>query len=99
MAGERTFAAWLRTGLALMAGGLAAARLLTSVEPQWLVRVAGTIFVVMGGTIFVLGFRTYREVSQDLKEEDVETTSSWGLGLLTLMLIVVAVIVLILIYL
>jgi uncharacterized membrane protein YidH (DUF202 family) len=28
MAGERIFAAWIRTGLALVAGGLAAARLL-----------------------------------------------------------------------
>jgi putative membrane protein len=98
MAGERSFAAWIRTGLALVAAGLASARLLTSVEPQWLVRAMGTIFVAMGGTIFVLGFRTYLEVARNLKEEEVETTSSWFLGVLTIMLIAVAVLAPILIF-
>jgi len=98
MAGERTFAAWIRTGLALVAGGLASARLLSSVEPQWLVRAMGAIFVLMGGSIFVLGFRTYWEVAKDLTEEEIETTSAWFLGVLTLMLIVVAVLALILVF-
>ena len=48
MAGERTFAAWIRTGLALTVTGLASARLMTSVEPLWLVRVMGAIFGVLG---------------------------------------------------
>jgi uncharacterized membrane protein YidH (DUF202 family) len=89
-ANERTFAAWIGTGLALVAGGLASAKLLASVEPQWLVRVAGTIFV--------LDFRTYWEVTQDLKKEEVETTLTWFLRVLTLMLIVVAVIASVLIH-
>ena len=79
-------------------GGLASARLLTLVEPQWLVRVAGTIFVLLGCIIFLLGFRTYWEVIRDLKQEEVETTSTWFLRVLTLMLIIVAVIALVLIY-
>ena len=34
MAGERTFVAWLRTGMGLVAGGLAAARLLEQDRTQ-----------------------------------------------------------------
>jgi hypothetical protein len=34
MAGERTFVAWFRTGMALVAGGLAAARLLEQDRTQ-----------------------------------------------------------------
>jgi putative membrane protein len=55
MADERTFAAWIRTGLALVAAGLATTRLLTSVEPQWLVRAMGSILILLGGTLFFLG--------------------------------------------
>lgn len=97
MAGERTFAAWIRTGLALVAIGLASARLLTAVQPQWPVRTMGTIFVVLGGTIFVLGYRTYLEVIRDLREEEIETTSIWFVGVLTLALVVAAVLALVLI--
>jgi len=98
MAAERTFAAWVRTGLALVAGGLATARLLTSIEPGWLVRAMGVILIVLGGTIFALGFRTYRELSKDLKEEEIESTAAWFLGLMTLMLLLAAVFSLILVF-
>ena len=98
MAAERTFAAWLRTGLALVAGGLGMARLLTSIEPGWLVRAMGVILIVLGGTIFALGFRTYHELSQELKEEEIESTSVWFLGLMTLMLLLAAAFALILIF-
>ena len=98
MAAERTFAAWLRTGLALVAGGLATARLLTSIEPAWLVRAMGVILIVLGGTIFALGFRTYREMSQDLKEEEIESTSVWFLGLMTLVLLLAAAVALVMVF-
>ena len=98
MAAERTFAAWLRTGLTLVAGGLATARLLTSIEPGWLVRAMGVILIVLGGTIFALGFRTYRELSKEMKEEEIESTSVWFLGLMTLMLLLAAVFALILVF-
>jgi putative membrane protein len=99
MAAERTFAAWIRTGLALVAAGLASTRLLTSVEPQWLVRTMGIICILLGGTIFALGFRTYWDVGQDIKGEEVEATSAWFLGLLTLMLLVAAGLALVLVFL
>jgi putative membrane protein len=98
MAAERTFAAWIRTGLALVAGGLATARLLTSIEPGWLVRSMGVILIVLGGTVFALGFRTYREMSKEMKEEEIEATSVWFPGLMTLMLLLAGAFALILVF-
>ena len=98
MAAERTFAAWLRTGLALVAGGLGMARLLTSIEPGWIVRAMGVILIVLGGTIFAVGFRTYQEMSKELKEEEIESTAAWILGLMTLMLLLAAAFALILVF-
>jgi putative membrane protein len=98
MAGERTYFAWLRTGLALVAAGLATARLLSSLEPQWLVRTMGVIFIMLGVSIFALGFRTYYEVARELKEEGVSATSYWFIGILTLLLIVAAMGALILVF-
>ena len=99
MAEERTFAAWIRTGLSLVGAGLAAAKLMASVEPQWLVRTLGCIFVFLGGSIFVLGFMTYREVAQNLKEEEIKTTSVGFIGALTSLLIVASILVMVLIFL
>jgi hypothetical protein len=57
-----------------------------------------TIFVVLGGTIFVLGFRTYLDVTNQLSEEEIETTSSWYAGILTVALTTAAGLTLVLVF-
>ena len=64
-----------------------------------LVRTVGVICILLGGSIFALGFRTYWDVSQDTKEEEVEATSAWFLGLLTLLLLVASGLALVLVFL
>ncbi|MFD2078579.1 putative membrane protein [Actinopolymorpha cephalotaxi] len=54
LANERTFLAYLRTGLALGAAGVAAVQFLTSVEPAWLRRLFGLVLAV-GGVATTLG--------------------------------------------
>jgi putative membrane protein len=98
MAGERTYFAWLRTGLAFAAAGFATARLLSSTEPQWLVRAIGVVLIVMGGAIFALGFRTYYEVAQELKEEDVSSTPYGFIGILIVLPLVASVGALVLVF-
>ena len=71
MACERTYFSWLRTGLALVAAGLATARLLPSLESHWLVRAMGVIFIMLGGSIFALGFRTYDAIPDPLVNTQV----------------------------
>ncbi len=70
LAKERTLAAWLRTGLATAGVGLALAKLLPSLQPQWLIRTLGVIFVIAGGIIFLLGFTTYHNVFKKLEKRD-----------------------------
>ena len=56
LANERTFLAWNRTALALVAGGLAVVQLLDEVEPAALRRVLGIPMVLLGGLIAALSY-------------------------------------------
>jgi len=56
LANERTFLAWNRTALALVAGGLAVVQLLDDIEPAALRRVLGVPMVLLGALIALLSF-------------------------------------------
>jgi putative membrane protein len=56
LANERTFLAWNRTALALVAGGLAVVQLLDEVEPAALRRALGIPMVLLGGLLAALSF-------------------------------------------
>ncbi|MCX4386238.1 DUF202 domain-containing protein [Micromonospora peucetia] len=53
LANERTFLAWLRTGLALVAGGLAAAQFLPPLPLAHLREVIAIALLLLGGTVAV----------------------------------------------
>ncbi len=66
LANERTFLAWFRTGIALVALGLAAAQLLArDLEPGFpLVGILSTIVIATGAAIVLVGMVRYREGRQ-----------------------------------
>lgn len=88
LAKERTFSAWVRTGLAAVATGFALAKLLSTTHPQWLVRALCLVFVLTGGTIFALGFFSYRKMLRRMEEEGARGIPVWFIGALTLALMV-----------
>jgi len=53
LANERTFLAWIRTGLALVAGGLAAAQFLPSLAIPHLREAIAVALLVLGGAVSV----------------------------------------------
>ncbi|MFC3504918.1 YidH family protein [Micromonospora krabiensis] len=53
LANERTFLAWLRTGLALVAGGLAAAQFLPPLPLRHLREAIAIALLLLGGTVAV----------------------------------------------
>ncbi|SIN37144.1 YidH family protein [Micromonospora cremea] len=53
LANERTFLAWLRTGLALVGGGLAAAQFLPPLPLTHLREVISVALLLLGGTVAV----------------------------------------------
>ena len=83
LAKQRTFGAWLRTGLACIAVGFGAARFLGDLDPRWVVKTAAAMLVLAGAVVFVLGFVGYRETLRKLQEEGVEGTSVWIIGAVT----------------
>jgi putative membrane protein len=53
LANERTFLAWIRTGLALVAGGLAAAQFLPPLPVQHLREAIAIALLVLGGAVAI----------------------------------------------
>ena len=70
MANERTMIAWLRTGLAMTGFGAVVPRLLTNIEPAWLVNLIAALFVFAGVVTVVVGIRTYRETMEVYAESE-----------------------------
>jgi putative membrane protein len=97
LAKERTFAAWVRTGLSSIAVGLAIVKLLPSVQPRWLLHMIGVIFVGTGGTLFVLGYRTYHISFKKLEQEGFKGVPSEFIGVLTAVFLLGAIFALVLI--
>jgi putative membrane protein len=61
LAEERTYDAWVRTGLASLASGIGAHVLLKEVVPDWLTKPAGAVLVLFAGFCFIAG--VWRELA------------------------------------
>lgn len=66
LANERTFLAWNRTALALVAAGLAAAQLLDRLPLPGVRTVLAVMLVSLGGIVAVMSYRRWREVDLEL---------------------------------
>ena len=69
LANERTYLAWLRTALGLIAGGIAVDRLFIGLEPEWVRELIGIILIVVGSASAALAHRRWRKVQQALRED------------------------------
>lgn len=94
LANERTFLAWLRTGLALIAGGLAAAQFLPPLPLAHLREVIAIALLVLGGTVAVRAVdhwaRTERAIrlGEDLPTSRFPAVLALTVGLGALLLVV-----------
>lgn len=69
LANERTFLAWIRTSLALIAGGVALAELGPHLEPRPLRVVLSVAPVLTGAVLSLLAHRHWRGVDAALRTE------------------------------
>ena len=69
LANERTFLAWNRTALALVAGGLAVVQLLDEVEPPALRRALGVPLVLLGAAIAALSFSRWERNELAMRDD------------------------------
>jgi putative membrane protein len=60
LANERTFLAWIRTSLALLAGAVGVAQFATDLGPAWARRVVGGMLAVAGFAMAATAYRRWR---------------------------------------
>jgi putative membrane protein len=70
LANERTYLAWLRTALGLIAGGVAVDRLFVGLEPEWVRELIGVILIVVGSASAALAHRRWRKVEEALRHDE-----------------------------
>ncbi|MEY3072174.1 MAG: hypothetical protein RLZZ353_370 [Actinomycetota bacterium] len=68
LANERTFLAWIRTSLALIAGGLAATQLLPALSVPLAREALGTALVALGVVLVVSSFRRWVRNEEAMRE-------------------------------
>lgn len=83
LANDRTFSAWVRTGLTTLAVGFGVTRLLTEVQPAWLIPSLGVLFVFVGGCIFFMGYWTHQKTLRKLADEESRRVTGWIVGMIT----------------
>jgi putative membrane protein len=88
LANERTFLAWVRTALAMLAGGVAL-HALSVPGADWLRTVLVVGLIVLGALICALSFLRWARIERAMRRH--EALPSFGLGLaMTVALLVVA---------
>jgi putative membrane protein len=91
LAAERTFSAWIRTGLAGMAGGLAILRLIEFKTPihQLLAHIIGEVLILWGGAIFIFAALDYRKLLIQLHVKKRYQTFTWTFLLIIVPLLII----------
>jgi putative membrane protein len=75
LANERTFLAWVRTSLALIAGGVAVVQLVPEFAFPGARHALGVLLTIGGGVLSVAALRRWRQVQEAMRrEEDLPPT-------------------------
>jgi inner membrane protein YidH len=93
LANERTFLAWFRTGITLVALGLAAAQFLArDVAPGVpIVRMLSTLVIVTGAVLVIVGAIRYREGQRRI-DEDVFRPARGSIAIAAIAALLIAVV-------
>lgn len=68
LANERTFLSWIRTSLALIAGGIALRAFADQFPRAWIPMVAAGAATILGGAVAFLGYRHWRRVQAAMRQ-------------------------------
>jgi putative membrane protein len=86
LANDRTFLAWLRTGIALFGLGFVVAKVALIVQPtnkpvsnQGVYAAGGIFMVLCGGVLIVVGYLQHRTVLNLLRAGDTKPRPRWPL--------------------
>lgn len=96
LANERTFIAWLRTGLAVTAASAVVMRLLSAAEPRWLVNTLAIVMALAGVLIVALSAGGYKRMHKELEDIGPGLIPQWLVWILVAALQVSAIAILVL---
>jgi inner membrane protein YidH len=71
LASERTYASWVRTGLASLAAGLGIAKFINDLAPVWTVRAIAFLLIALATLSFILAAWRYTGLCKKLKHLDI----------------------------
>jgi len=77
LANERTFQAWIRTGLSALAAGLGIANFLQGTIPQLILLTLATVMILLGILAFLQSSWRYTHLHIRMATLDVEATPTW----------------------
>jgi len=77
LANERTYQAWIRTGLSLFIAGLGVLKFLREEMPFWILVVITTLFILFSAIAFLLAAWRYRHFHLRIKRLDIDVVPAW----------------------
>jgi inner membrane protein YidH len=92
LANERTYAAWIRTGLTALAAGVAIERFMAGTIPAWGVRTIAVILILVSAVAFFVAAWRYKHLGVRLGAADVKRVPAVLTTAASLLLIVCALI-------
>lgn len=69
LANERTFLAWIRTALAVLAGGMLFYQFATRIHPQWLVDAVAVGLSAAGGVLSLAAYHGWRKNQNAMRRD------------------------------
>ena len=73
LANERTYTAWIRTGLAALVTGLGIARFMLDAMPLWSIRLLTTLLILFSATAFLTAAWRFESLHVGMSHLDVRT--------------------------
>lgn len=77
LANERTYQAWIRTGLSLFIAGLGSFKFLQEEMPFWILLAIVVLLIVFSAMAFLLAAWRYRHFHLRIKHLDIDTVPAW----------------------
>lgn len=98
LANERTYNAWVRTGISAVLGGLAVAKLLDNLNPDWVPQVIGLLFLLVGTGAFIYGVWRFQSRMTRLVTTENKLVKVYGFWFVNFLLLVSVILVGILLF-
>lgn len=87
LANERTFAGWMRTGMAALGMAVAIEAIFKETEPTWLAKSAATLFVCAAALVFLGAYRKSRQTADRLTAHASHPMAVRNLLMLTILFV------------